>query len=275
MDTLLNQQQPLIMGVLNVTPDSFSDGGRYTSKDLLVSRIQSMVNDGADIIDIGGESTRPGSVSVTEQMELDRVLPAIELVQSLTDLPISVDTSKPGVMRQVLMRNVAMVNDINALQDPQALALVSSSCAYVCLMHKQGQPQTMQQSPAYYDVVSEVASFLKHRVDVCLQAGIATGRIVLDPGFGFGKQLQHNLALFKSLSELKKLGYPLLIGVSRKSMLGQILDDLPVDQRLLPSVIAAILAVEQGVKIVRVHDVKETRQAFTLLGALTRKLNRV
>lgn len=206
MDSLLSQQQPVLMGVLNVTPDSFSDGGRYSRSDLLASRIQSMIDEGVDIIDIGGESTRPGSHSVSEQVELDRVLPAIELVQSLTDLPISVDTCKPEVMRQALMRNVTMINDVNALQNPDSLALVAQYGAYVCLMHKQGQPKNMQHSPSYHNVIGEVIDFLSHRVDACLYAGIAAGRILLDPGFGFGKSLQHNIELFRGLAEIKKNG---------------------------------------------------------------------
>ena len=271
MQYLLEQSRPLVMGILNVTPDSFSDGGYYLSEDSVRDRIQTMIKDGADIIDIGGESTRPGAEAVPLQVELDRVMPVVELTRSLTDLPISVDTYKPEVMRHALLHGVEIINDINALQAPGALELVASSNAYVCLMHKQGQPKNMQLSPTYSNTVNEVLDFLLSRVAICEKMGINRQRIILDPGFGFGKTLQHNIDLFHALPSLSSLGFPLLIGVSRKSMLGDVLGNLSVEKRLVPSVVSAVLAVQQGVKILRVHDVKETKQALKLLDTLVVK----
>jgi dihydropteroate synthase len=269
MQQLLNQQRPLIMGVLNVTPDSFSDGGRYASQALLQARIQQMVDDGADIIDIGGESTRPGALSVGLQQELDRVMPAIEAVRAMTNCPISIDTYKPEVMRQAIHAGVSMVNDVNALQAEGALSVVVKSDVLVCLMHKQGAPNSMQLAPSYRCVVNEVKDFLVSRIEVCLQEGIEPGRIIIDPGFGFGKTLSHNIALFKQLSDFKSIGIPILVGLSRKSMLGQLLNDLPVEQRGLPSVVVSLMAIQQGAKIVRVHDIKEMKQAMMLYEALS------
>lgn len=271
MQYLVEQSRPLVMGILNVTPDSFSDGGCYLNKSSLRDRIQTMINDGADIIDIGGESTRPGAEAVPLQVELDRVLPAVELTQSMTDLPISVDTYKPEVMRHALLHGVEIINDINALQSPGALELIADSNAYVCLMHKQGHPKNMQLSPVYNNTVEEVSGFLLNRVAICEKMGINRKRIFLDPGFGFGKTLKHNIELFHALPLLSSLGFPLLVGVSRKSMLGDILGNIGVEKRLVPSVVSAVLAAQQGVKILRVHDVKETKQALKLLDTLVIK----
>ncbi|WP_044407437.1 dihydropteroate synthase [Thiomicrospira microaerophila] len=268
MLTFMPSHKPQIMGILNVTPDSFSDGGCYVGSDALKRRIVSLVSEGADIIDIGGESTRPGAQAVSVEQELERVIPAIELVQSLTDIPISVDTYKAQVMAEALKYPIAMINDVNALQSPQALDVVVRSTVSVCLMHKQGLPKTMQQSPRYSNVVLDVIDFLNQRIQACVLAGIAKNRIVVDPGFGFGKTLEHNLTLFKRLQDFSSLGCPVLVGVSRKSMLGQLLGGLSVEQRMLPSVVAAVLAVQQGAQIVRVHDVKQTCDALTLLDAL-------
>lgn len=260
---------PLIMAILNVTPDSFSDGGRYNHADQLKYRISQLQAEGAHIIDVGGESTRPGAQAVSEQEELDRVLPALELVKSITGCYVSIDSYKPAVMKAALALGVDMVNDVNALQAEGAIELLACHDEVaICLMHKQGQPQSMQKAPSYQDVVVEVKGFLQQRIHACKQAGIDIERLVLDPGFGFGKTLAHNQSLFQRLTEFQDLARPLLVGVSRKTMIGQLLDDLPLDARGLPSVVAALLAVQQGAKLVRVHEVKETCQALTLAKAL-------
>ena len=266
---LVESADPLIMGILNVTPDSFSDGGRYTQHDQLKQRIQALVDQGAHIIDIGGESTRPGASNVSLQEELDRVLPAIELAKQHSDCWVSIDTYKTGVMRESLALGVDMINDVNALQSVGALELLASSDVAICLMHKQGQPQDMQASPVYEDVLKQVHSFLIERVKACELAGIDGKRLVLDPGFGFGKRVEHNQILFQNLALLTQLDFPVLVGVSRKTMIGEILNGLPVNQRMVGSVVAAVLAAQRGAKIVRVHDVLETVQALNLAKALT------
>jgi dihydropteroate synthase len=265
-----NKFKPMIMAIVNVTPDSFSDGGQLMHQEQLKRQLALCAEQQVDIIDIGGESTRPGAQFVSLDEELSRVLPAIEMARQYTDCYISVDTYKPEVMRQALELGVDMINDVNALQEGDALSILSEyPSAAICLMHKQGEAATMQQSPRYDDVVSDVVRFLAERVQVCHQQGIASNRICLDPGFGFGKTLEHNIALFRQLDMLRALGHPVLVGVSRKSMLGALLNDLPVEQRLLPSVVAAVLALVQGAQIIRVHDVIETRQAWQLVEALT------
>lgn len=256
------------MAVLNVTPDSFSDGGRYQQRDALKRQISEITLQGADIIDVGGESTRPGAIPVSLDEELARIVPAIELVKQYSDCAVSVDTYKAKVMQEVLALGVEMINDINALQDEGALSIVSQSNALICLMHKQGQPKTMQTQPEYQDVVSEVTHFLTQRVNACRASGIAADRIVLDPGFGFGKHLEHNQALMQNLSRLIAMGYPVLVGVSRKTMIGEILNHAPVSERMIGSVVAAVIAAQKGAAIVRVHDVLETRQALDVLMAL-------
>ena len=258
--------RPLVMGIVNVTPDSFSDGGRHLNKDAALAHARQLISDGADILDIGGESTRPGAQPVAIQEELDRVLPVIEGLHG-SPVPVSVDTFKPEVMRAAIEAGAQMVNDINALQSTASLSLVASSNVAVCLMHKQGNPQTMQTQPRYLDVVSEVASFLRERIVAAEAAGIQRNRILIDPGFGFGKTLEHNLELLRSLSGLSGLGVPVLAGLSRKSMLG-ILTGREAGDRVAASIAAALIAVQRGVKIVRVHDVRETVDALKIWNAV-------
>ncbi len=258
--------RPLVMGIVNITPDSFSDGGRYVLRDAALAHACRLLEEGADILDIGGESTRPGSLPVSVQEELDRVMPVIEGLRGIS-APVSVDTCKPEVMRAALAAGASMINDINALQLPEALEAVAGSAAGVCLMHKQGAPQTMQEQPHYQDVASEVKSFLQSRIAAAEAAGIARNRIVVDPGFGFGKTLEHNLALLHDLSGFKELDVPLLVGLSRKSMLGKITGQ-DVGYRLPASLAAALLAVQRGAGIVRVHDVRETVDVLRVLNAV-------
>jgi dihydropteroate synthase len=254
------------MGVLNVTPDSFSDGGRYSDRERAVARAQAMAEEGADIVDIGAESTRPGAAAVAEDEELRRVLPVIEALHGAA-FPLSVDTRRPGVMQAALAAGASMINDIQALQAPGAIETVAKSGCAVCLMHMQGQPGTMQQAPHYADVVGEVKAFLAGRIAACEQSGIARNRLVIDPGFGFGKTLAHNLELLRRLDELAALGVPLLAGLSRKSMLGTILGRPDAD-RTAASLAAALLATGHGAKILRVHDIRETRDALAVWQAL-------
>ena len=262
----LDLAHPKVMGIVNVTPDSFSDGGRYASSAAAIEHAQQLIADGADLLDIGGESTRPGAAEVSEQEELDRVLPVIEGLHDIA-VPISIDTWKPAVMRAALKAGASLVNDVNALQAKDALQAVADSDAAVCLMHKQGTPQTMQQQPRYADVVAEVCGFLRERIAAAETAGIARARIVIDPGFGFGKALTHNLDLLRHLEALRALGVPVLAGLSRKSMLGA-LTGRAVDDRVAASVAAALLAVQRGAAIVRVHDVRETVDALKVLMAV-------
>ena len=262
----LDLSRPLVMGIVNVTPDSFSDGGRHLLRDAAVAHARQLILEGADILDIGGESTRPGAASVSVQEEIDRVLPVIEGLRGAA-IPLSIDSCKPEVMRAALAAGVHMVNDIDALQQPEALAAVLSSDAAVCLMHKQGTPQTMQQAPQYEDVVVEVMNFLRARVAQVRAAGIAQERIVVDPGFGFGKTLAHNLTMLRHLQEFSTLGVPVLAGLSRKSMLGAITGQ-DVDHRVHASVAAALLAVQRGASIVRVHDVQATCDALKVWSAV-------
>lgn len=250
------------MGILNVTPDSFSDGGKfYRINDALV-QIESMIQAGADIIDVGGESTRPGADAVESQAEIDRVVPVIEAIVSRFDVIVSVDTSKAGVITAAYVAGAGMVNDVRALREPGALAAVASSGLPVCLMHMQGEPRTMQQSPQYDNVTSDVMQFLIQRRKACIEAGIRADQIVLDPGFGFGKTLEHNLALLAALDVLCSQG-PVLAGLSRKRMLGEILGDDSAS-RVTASVTAALLCVQRGASIVRVHDVEQTVQALAV-----------
>lgn len=258
--------RPLVMGIVNVTPDSFSDGGRHASTAAAIAHAVQLLEDGADILDIGGESTRPGAAEVGEQEELDRVLPVIEGLRGIA-VPVSIDTWKPKVMQAALDAGASMVNDINALQAAAALEAVAGCGAAVCLMHKQGAPQTMQQQPQYRDVISEVSEFLSQRMAVAEAAGIARDRIVLDPGFGFGKTLAHNLALLRQLETFCAWGVPVLAGLSRKSMLGAI-TGRDVGERQAASVAAALLAVQRGAAIVRVHDVRETVDALKVWNAI-------
>jgi dihydropteroate synthase len=259
--------QPRIMGIVNVTDDSFSGDGLHGRSEAAIEQALRMVADGADMLDIGGESSRPGSAPVPLQQELDRVLPVIEGLRSC-GVPLSVDTIKPEVMSAALAAGADMINDITALQAPGALEAVAADAnAAVCLMHMQNDPATMQADPRYGDVVGEVANFLAERVAACRAAGIVSDRIVIDPGFGFGKSLEHNLALLRRLDRIVELGVPVLVGMSRKSMLGQI-TGRPVAERMHASAAAAMLAVQRGAAMVRVHDVAATRDALRVLAAL-------
>lgn len=255
------------MGIVNVTPDSFSDGGRYDSVEKAVAHGLQLVREGAGILDIGGESTRPGATPVSLEDELARVLPVIEQLSRTAGVPLSVDTCKPEVMRAAIAAGADIINDIRALQEPEALEIVAASDAGVCLMHMQGLPQTMQIDPQYEDVVREVNAFLSQRLAAAIAAGIARERVVLDPGFGFGKQTEHNLQLLRQLGTTLALGRPLLVGLSRKSVLGQITGG-DVDVRLHASLAASVISVMKGARIVRVHDVKATADALKVATAI-------
>jgi len=262
----LNLSRPHVMGIVNVTPDSFSDGGKYTSTDLAVAHGLELIAQGADILDIGGESTRPGAEPVSLDEELRRVIPVIEALGAVSTVPLSIDTYKPEVMRQAIFAGVDIVNDIRALQEKHAVEIVANSNAGVCLMHMQGMPQTMQLAPSYQDVVAEVKQFLIERMQVVMSAGIAKERIVLDPGFGFGKTTAHNIALIQHLGEIGELG-PLLVGLSRKSVLGKIAGG-DEQQRLHAGLAASVISAMKGAKIVRVHDVKATVDALKVVTAV-------
>jgi dihydropteroate synthase len=265
----LDLSTPVVMGILNLTPDSFSDGGRFPDCDSAISHALAMVSEGAAIIDIGGESTRPGAASVSVQQELDRVMPVVESLVAELPVPLSVDTSKPDVMQAAISAGAGMINDVMALRPEGAIEAVrDAGHVALCLMHMQGEPRSMQQNPRYHDVVGEVRHFLLERAAFCEKAGIARSRIILDPGFGFGKTLEHNTALLKNIDLLAGEGYPLLVGISRKSMIGQLLGDVPVDQRLQGSVAAAVIAAIKGANILRVHDVRETVEALKIVEAL-------
>ncbi len=255
------------MGIVNVTPDSFSDGGKYTSVDLAVEHALQLIAEGADILDIGGESTRPGADPVSLEEELRRVVPVIEALSKVTTVPLSIDTYKPEVMRAAIQAGADIVNDICALREEGALEIVANSNAGVCLMHMQGVPQTMQINPQYGDVVAEVKQFLADRVEACLAHGIARERISLDPGFGFGKTTAHNVALIQHLDSFAELGFPLLVGLSRKSVLGRIAGG-DEQQRLHAGLAASVISVMKGANIVRVHDVKATVDALKVVAAV-------
>lgn len=258
---------PLIMGIVNVTPDSFSDGGRFVDTESATAHGAAMLAAGADLLDVGGESTRPGAASVDAATEIARTIPVIEALAKRCPY-ISIDTQKPEVMRAAIDAGAKMVNDVNALQAPGAVELCAAANVDICLMHRQGTSLTMQTAPQYVDVVSEVHDFLVARARACQAAGVAPDRIVLDQGYGFGKTLEHNLALFRAIPQLVASGFPVLVGVSRKSMWQHLLGRA-VDDRLAASVVAAALAAQKGAAIVRVHDVAQTRDALTVLRALT------
>lgn len=262
----LSLERPLIMGIVNLTPDSFSGDGTGTDVDRAIRLARRQFEAGADILDIGAESSRPGAIQTPEDEELRRLLPVLREIVDW-GVPLSVDTYKPAVMRAALDAGAAMINDISALRHHGALAAVAGSDCAICLMHMQGEPGTMQVAPHYNDVVREVRGFLAERVACCRAAGIDASRIVLDPGFGFGKSQEHNLALLRSLTATASDDLPLLVGVSRKSMLGTITGQ-PVDRRVAASIAAAVLAARNGAKILRVHDVEETRDALAVLAAL-------
>jgi dihydropteroate synthase len=259
--------RPLIMGVVNVTPDSFSDGGLYLSTQQAIAHARNLIDEGADILDIGGESTRPGSQQVSTDEEIKRVIPVLEALV-VTNTPISIDTSKPEVMKRAIAAGASMINDVNALRNPGALeAVAQDNHVKLCLMHMQGTPQNMQKNPQYKNIVSEVKDFLEQRIHAAMTAGISKDRLIIDPGFGFGKTLQHNLALLNQLDQLTTLGVPVLAGVSRKSMLGTITGN-SVDHRIHESISAALLAAVKGAKIVRVHDVKASKDALAVYNAM-------
>ena len=263
----LDLSRTQVMGILNITPDSFSDGGRYNQMDAALLRVEQMLAAGAALIDVGGESTRPGAAVVSVQQEVDRVVPMVEAISQRFDAVISIDTSTPEVMRGSAAVGAGLINDIRALQRPGAMQAAVDTGLAVCLMHMQGDPQTMQQAPLYASVLEEVNAFLEQRVQACLEAGIERGKLILDPGFGFGKSLQHNLELFAAMQQVRPLDLPLLVGVSRKSMIGQALDR-PVDQRLSGGLALATLAVAKGARIIRVHDVAETVDAVRMAEAV-------
>ena len=263
----IDLSQPQVMGILNVTPDSFSDGGKHTNVSQALDHALRMIEEGATFIDIGGESTRPGAPDVSLQGELDRTIPVIEAVAKNTACVISIDTSKADVMREAVKAGAGLINDVRALQEPGALQVAAEAQVPVCLMHMQGQPRTMQQSPEYDDVVNDVGQFLLARTKVCEEAGIAKDKILFDPGYGFGKSLEHNYTLVKHLPSLMKLGYPVLVGMSRKSMIGNLLNR-KVDERLAGSISLATIVAQMGAHIIRVHDVKETADAVNIVKML-------
>ena len=259
----LDLSAPQVMGILNVTPDSFSDGGEFVAADAALTQALKMVADGAAIIDVGGESTRPGAAIVPVEEEIARVVPVIEAIQAEIDIPISIDTSKPEVMRAAVAAGAGLINDVQALRVDGALAAAKELDVPVCLMHTQGTPQNMQDNPQYDDVVTDVSDFLLERVKICEQAGISRDKLILDPGFGFGKRASHNLQLMKHLDTLINQGLPVLVGVSRKSIIGALLN-VTVEERLAGSLSLATIAVWQGAKVIRSHDVRETVQAISL-----------
>jgi dihydropteroate synthase len=264
---LLDLTRPQVMGVLNVTPDSFSDGGDFFLLDRAVARALQMEAEGAAIVDIGGESTRPGAEPVSVEEEIGRVVPVIEALQSRLKVPISIDTRKPQVMRAAVRAGAGLINDINALREPGAIEAAVECGTPVCLMHMQGEPRTMQTDPRYANVVGEVADFLQKRVSACEQSGLSREKILLDPGFGFGKTVSHNLQLLAQLDTLTRSGLPIVVGLSRKSMIGKLLG-LEPGERLPASIALAVLAVERGARLVRSHDVAATWQALQMVVAL-------
>ena len=259
----LDLSQPQVMGILNITPDSFSDGGDFFVPEQAVAHAVRMVEEGAAIIDVGGESTRPGAAPVVVEEELRRVIPVIEALHAMLAVPVSIDTRRPEVMQAAVAAGAGLINDVNALQAPGAIEVAARLGVPVCLMHMQGTPETMQQQPEYGDVVSEVRDFLLARANLCIQQGIDREQVLLDPGFGFGKTAAHNLQLLQHLEQLVACGFPVLAGLSRKSMIGQTLG-LPVNKRLYAGIALAVLAVWKGAAIVRCHDVRETREAVQM-----------
>ncbi len=264
---LTNPSRPILMGILNVTPDSFSDGGKFSDVPAALKQAELMLEQGADIIDIGGESTRPGAPAVPEQDEINRVIPVVRELKREFGCAVSLDTSKAGVIVQGLEQGIDLINDVCALSQPGALAAAANSEVPVCLMHMQGSPRTMQNNPQYNDLIQDLTDFFSNKIVECEQAGIAKQRIILDPGFGFGKTLNDNYRLLSELDKFEQLGCPILAGISRKSMLGNLLD-LAITERTNASVVAATLALSKGAKILRVHDVAETKQAIEIFNAM-------
>jgi dihydropteroate synthase len=272
---MLDLKTTQVMGVLNVTPDSFSDGGAYSDAEAAVERALQMVAEGAALIDIGGESTRPGAAVVSTQEEIDRVVPVIELFSRQSAVPVSLDTSKPEVMRAGVQAGAQMLNDVRALTIPGALEAAADLQVPVCLMHMQGTPKNMQNSPIYQDVTNDIKSYLEERVAAAIRAGIRRDQLIVDPGFGFGKTLQHNLQLLRNLDKFVDTDMPLLVGLSRKSMIGKLFENVApavasvdIDERLAGSVTLALYAAQKGAHIVRVHDVRETVAALTIAAEL-------
>lgn len=265
---ILELSSPQVMGILNVTPDSFSDGGKYTQLDHALNQVEQMIADGVSIIDIGGESTRPGAVDVSERDELARVIPVLTAIKQRFDVLVSIDTSKASVMGAAIAAGADIINDVRALQNDGCLAVIANSEIPVCLMHMQGLPRSMQNNPSYDDVVHDIMAFFQQRIEACVNAGITRERILVDPGFGFGKTLEQNFHLLANMSKFRKLGLPILVGLSRKSMIGNLLNR-DVEQRLVGSVTAAIIAAQQGADIIRVHDVQATVDALKVLKAVT------
>lgn len=268
-DRELDLSHTHVMGILNTTPDSFSDGGQYQQLEAALRHVERMLEEGATLIDVGGESTRPGADPVSVDQELQRVVPVVEAIKARFDTIVSIDTSTPEVMRESAAVGAGLINDVRALLRPGALAAAAQSGLPVCLMHMRGEPKSMQDAPLYESILTEVGRFLTERVEACEGAGIARDRLLLDPGFGFGKTLEHNLELFAHMHLLQPSGLPLLVGVSRKSMIGQLLDR-PVDQRLAGGLALATLAVARGARIIRVHDVAATVDAVRMAEAVLR-----
>lgn len=268
LTSLLSSNQSVIMGVLNATPDSFSDGGKFNSVESALAQALAMCEQGASIIDVGGESTRPGAQEVSVNDEIKRVVPVIAALRQQSKICISIDTSKPEVMRAAVNAGANIINDVNALQAEGALKICAELNVPVCVMHMQGAPRTMQVNPQYNNVINDIKYFFELRIQACIDAGIQREKIILDPGFGFGKTLQHNLQLLKNLKDFQVFDLPLLAGLSRKSMLGEILNDDSPENRLYASVAAAVLARNKGAKIIRVHDVQPTADALKVCDAM-------
>lgn len=268
-DRTLSLSRTVIVGILNVTPDSFSDGGRFEDRSAALRHAESMQQQGADVIDVGGESTRPGAIKISPEQEIDRVVPIIESLCKSIDAVISIDTSKPEVMQAALAAGAGMINDVNALRSDGALTVAAQSNVPVCLMHMLGEPRTMQDDPRYENVTLEVKDYLYSRAQACIHAGINANRILIDPGFGFGKKVDHNLELLRNLEQLAD-DYPLMVGLSRKSMIGKLLG-LPMHERIHASVALALVAVQNGARLVRVHDVGPTRDALRMYEAVYQK----
>ncbi|HAQ49250.1 MAG TPA: dihydropteroate synthase [Glaciecola sp.] len=266
-DKCLDLSTTKVMGILNVTPDSFSDGGAFNLLDNSLAQASLMLSEGADIIDIGGESTRPGALEVSVQQELDRVIPVIESMLQRFDTIISIDTSKAQVMTEATNAGASFINDVRALQDTDALDAAVKANVPVCLMHMQGQPRVMQRNPIYHDVVKDVMTFLKERISVCCEAGMTKDQIIVDPGFGFGKSLEHNYQMLANLEEFHKLHVAVLAGMSRKSMIGNLLQR-EIDERLAGNIAVATVAAQKGAQIIRVHDVKETVDAVKVINMI-------
>jgi dihydropteroate synthase len=264
---MLDLKFPAVMGILNVTPDSFSDGGRFFDTGSAVDHARALINQGAHIIDVGGESTRPGAAPVSPDEELDRVMPVIEQIRAFSDIPLSVDTSTPAVMAAAARAGVNLINDVRALRREGALASAASTGLPVCLMHMQGDPRTMQMNPVYQDLIGEITAFFVERMEQCERAGIGQEKILLDPGFGFGKTIEHNLVLVNQLHRFAHLGRPLLVGLSRKSTIGQIVSGM-ADDRVIGSVAGAVVAYLKGASVLRVHDVGATVQALAVAVAI-------